>query len=46
MYRELAERLRDHQRLIDEVAELAADETDRAEAAEVAAMMEDLRTPG
>lgn len=39
-------RLRDRQRLIDEVAELAADEADRAEAAEVAAMMEDLRAPG
>jgi hypothetical protein len=39
-------RLRDRQRLIDEVAELAADETDRAEAAEVASMMEDLRAPG
>lgn len=38
-----AQRLRDRQRLIDEVAELAADETDRAEAAQVAAMMEDLR---
>ena len=40
-----AQRLRERQRLIDEVAELAADETDRAEAAEVAAMMEDLRAP-
>jgi Arc/MetJ-type ribon-helix-helix transcriptional regulator len=39
-------RLRDRQRLIDEVAELAADDADRSEAAEVAAMMEDLRTPG
>ncbi len=42
-------RLRDRQRLIDEVAELAADEADRTEAAEVAAvaaMMEDLRAPG
>ncbi len=39
-------RLRDRQRLIDEVAELAADEDDQAEAAEVAAMMEDLRAPG
>jgi hypothetical protein len=39
-------RLRDRQRLIDEVAELAADEVDRAEAAEVAAIMEDLRAPG
>lgn len=41
-----AQRLRDRQRLIDEVAELAIDEVDRAEAAEVAAMMEDLRAPG
>jgi Arc/MetJ-type ribon-helix-helix transcriptional regulator len=41
-----AQRLRDRQRLIDEVAELAEDEQDRAEAAEVAAMMEDLRAPG
>jgi len=40
-----AQRLRERQRLIDEVADLAADETDRAEAAEVAAMMEDLRAP-
>jgi Arc/MetJ-type ribon-helix-helix transcriptional regulator len=40
-----AQRLRDRQRLIDEVAELAADEADRAEAAEVAGMMEDLRAP-
>jgi len=40
-----AQRLRERQRLIDEVAELAADEADRAEAAEVAAMMEDLRAP-
>ena len=40
-----AQRLRDRQRLIDEAAELAADEVDRAEAAEVAAMMEDLRAP-
>jgi hypothetical protein len=39
-------RLRDRQRLIDEVAELATDEADRIEAAEVAAMMEDLRAPG
>jgi len=38
-----AERLRDHRRLIDEVAELAADESDRTEAAEVAAVMGDLR---
>lgn len=38
--------LRDRQGLIDEVAGLAADEADRAEAAEVAAMMEDLRAPG
>jgi Arc/MetJ-type ribon-helix-helix transcriptional regulator len=38
-----AQRLRDRQRLVDEVAELAGDETDRAEAAEVAAIMEDLR---
>jgi Arc/MetJ-type ribon-helix-helix transcriptional regulator len=41
-----AQRLRDRQRLIDEVAELASDATDRVEAAEVAAMMEDLRAPG
>jgi Arc/MetJ-type ribon-helix-helix transcriptional regulator len=40
-----AQRLRDRQRLINEVAELAADEADRAEAAEVAGMMEDLRAP-
>jgi Arc/MetJ-type ribon-helix-helix transcriptional regulator len=40
-----AQRLRDRQRLIDEVAELAADEADRAEAAEVAGMMEDLHAP-
>jgi hypothetical protein len=39
-------RLRDRQRLIDEVAELAADDADRIEAAKVAAMMEDLRAPG
>jgi Arc/MetJ-type ribon-helix-helix transcriptional regulator len=38
-----AQRLRERHRLVDEVAELAADETDRAEAAEVAALMEDLR---
>lgn len=41
-----AQRLRDRQRLLEEVAELAADEQDRAEAAEVAAMMEQLRAPG
>ena len=41
-----AQRLRDRQRLVEEVAELAADEVDRAEAAEVAGMMEDLRAPG
>ena len=40
-----AQRLRERRRLIDEVAELATDETDRAEAAEVAALMEDLRAP-
>jgi Arc/MetJ-type ribon-helix-helix transcriptional regulator len=40
-----AQRLRDRQRLIDEVAALAEDERDRAEAAEVAAMMEELRAP-
>lgn len=40
-----AQRLRERQRLIDEVADLAADETDRAEVADVAAMMEDLRAP-
>lgn len=38
-----AQRLRDRQRLIDEVAELVAEEADRTEAAEVSAMMEDLR---
>lgn len=41
-----AQRLRDRQRLIDEVSALAEDEQDRAEAAEVAAMMEELRAPG
>jgi Arc/MetJ-type ribon-helix-helix transcriptional regulator len=41
-----AQRLRDRQRLIDEVAALADDEQDRADAAAVAAMMEDLRAPG
>jgi hypothetical protein len=41
-----AQRLRDRQRLVDEVAALADDEQDRVEAAEVAAMMEDLRAPG
>ena len=40
-----AQRLRDRQRLIDEVAELATDESDREEAAAVSAMMEDLRAP-
>ena len=40
-----AQRLRNRQRLIEEVAALAEDEQDRAEAAEVAAMMEDLRAP-
>jgi Arc/MetJ-type ribon-helix-helix transcriptional regulator len=40
-----AQRLRDRQRLIDEVAMLATDEADRAEAAEVAAVMEHLRAP-
>jgi Arc/MetJ-type ribon-helix-helix transcriptional regulator len=40
-----AQRLRDRQRLMDEVAELAEDEQDRTEAAEVAAIMEDLRAP-
>jgi len=40
-----AQRLRDRQRLTDEVATLAADEADLAEAAEVAALMEDLRAP-
>jgi Arc/MetJ-type ribon-helix-helix transcriptional regulator len=40
-----AQRLRDRQRLIDEVAALAEDEQDRAEAVEVAAMMEELRAP-
>lgn len=41
-----AQRLRDRQRLIDEVAALAEDEHDRADAAAVAAMMEELRAPG
>lgn len=41
-----AQRLRDRQRLLDEVAALAEDEQVRAEAAAVAAMMEDLRAPG
>ena len=41
-----AQRLRDRQRLIDEVAALAEDEQDRAEAVEVATMMEELRAPG
>jgi Arc/MetJ-type ribon-helix-helix transcriptional regulator len=41
----VAQRLRDRQRLIDEVAGLAGDEADRAEAAQVAAIMEDLRAP-
>ena len=40
-----AQRLRDRQRLMDEVAELADDKQDRAEAAEVTAMMEELRAP-
>jgi Arc/MetJ-type ribon-helix-helix transcriptional regulator len=40
-----AQRLRDRQRLMDEVTTLVTDEADRAEAAEVAAMMEDLRAP-
>jgi Arc/MetJ-type ribon-helix-helix transcriptional regulator len=40
-----AQRLRDRQHVLDEVAELMADEADRAEAAAVAAMMEDLRAP-
>lgn len=40
-----AQRLRERQRLLVEVADLAADEADRAEAAEVATMMEDLRAP-
>lgn len=40
-----AQRLRNRQRLVEEVAELAEDEQDCAEAAEVAAMMEDLRAP-
>ena len=40
-----AQRIRDRQRLIEEVADLAADQADRAEAAEIAAMMEDLRAP-
>ena len=41
-----ARRLRDRERLLEEVALLADDEQDRAEAAEVAAMMEQLRAPG
>lgn len=40
-----AQRLRDRKQLIDEVAALAADEQDRGEAAEVAAIMEALRAP-
>ncbi len=40
-----AQRLRDRQRLIDEVAALATDDADRAEAAEVSAVMEYLRAP-
>ena len=40
-----AQRLRDRQRLIDEVADLASDEADREEAAAVSSMMEDLRAP-
>ena len=40
-----AERLRNRQRLVEEVAALAEDEQDLAEAREVAAMMEDLRAP-
>jgi Arc/MetJ-type ribon-helix-helix transcriptional regulator len=42
---EAARRLRDRQRLAEEVAALAADATDRAEAAAVREMMEDLRAP-
>lgn len=41
-----AQRLRERQRLVDEVAALADDEQDRAEAAAVAAVMEALRAPG
>jgi Arc/MetJ-type ribon-helix-helix transcriptional regulator len=40
-----AQRLRDRPRLAEEAAALAADEHDRAEAAAVAEMMEDLRAP-
>jgi len=40
-----ARRLRDRARLIEEAAALADDVDDRAEAAAVAAMMEDLRAP-
>lgn len=40
-----AQRLRDRQRLVDEVTALATDDGDRKEAAAVSAMMEDLRAP-
>lgn len=40
-----ADRLHDRERLRQEVADLAADEQDRTEAARVAGMMEDLRAP-
>lgn len=40
-----AQRVRDRRRLAAEAAALAEDEADRAEAAAVRAMMEDLRAP-
>lgn len=42
----LAERLRDRDRLIAEVAALEADEADRREMQEIADLMEALRAPG
>ena len=42
---EAARRLRDRSRVAAEVAVLSEDEDDRAEAAAVSAMMEDLRAP-
>jgi len=42
---EAAQRLRDRQRLAAEARSLADDERDRAEAAAVSHMMEDLRAP-
>jgi len=41
-----AERLRDRESLAAEAAALEADEADRQEMAEVAALMESLRAPG